>query len=87
MCHVSHVTCHVLGGTCHIFSYFASSVSVGQNGEASRWKVCYQRGLPRQVFSERGGTPVLIVPEVDKKLHKFTLAPSYSHSFQHPLTI
>ena len=23
---------------------------IGQSGEASRWKVCYQRGLPRHVF-------------------------------------
>ena len=22
----------------------------GQSGETSRWRVCYQRGLPRQVF-------------------------------------
>ena len=25
-------------------------VSIGQSGEASRWRVCYQRGLPRLVF-------------------------------------
>ena len=24
---------------------------MGQSGEASRWRVCYQRGLPRLVFS------------------------------------
>ena len=23
---------------------------IGQSGEASRWRVCYQRGLPRLVF-------------------------------------
>ena len=23
-----------------------------QSGEASRWRVCYQRGLPRQVFKK-----------------------------------
>ena len=23
---------------------------MGQSGEASRWRVCYQRGLPRLVF-------------------------------------
>ena len=25
---------------------------IGQSGEASRWKVCYQRGLPRLVCVE-----------------------------------
>ena len=24
---------------------------IGQSGEASRWRVCYQRGLPRLVFN------------------------------------
>ena len=24
--------------------------AIGQSGEASRWRVCYQRGLPRLVF-------------------------------------
>ena len=27
---------------------------MGQNGGASRWRVCYQRGLPRLVFLEGG---------------------------------
>ena len=39
MCHVSHVT----------FFLFL----FGQFGEAYRWRVCYQRGLPRLVFKER----------------------------------
>ena len=25
---------------------------IGQSSEASRWRVCYQRGLPRLVFTE-----------------------------------
>ena len=25
---------------------------IGQSGEASRWRVCYQRGLPRLVFDK-----------------------------------
>ena len=25
---------------------------IGQSGEASRWRVCYQRGLPRLVWSQ-----------------------------------
>ena len=47
MCHVSRVTCYVLRVICHIFflSFF------GQSGEAYWLGVCYQRGLPRLVFS------------------------------------
>ena len=45
-CHVSHVTCHMLCVTCHmslfIFIFLPS-------GKASRWRVCYQQGLPRLV--------------------------------------
>ena len=40
-CHVSGVTCHMSGVTCHFFL---------QSGEASRLRVCYQRGLPRLVY-------------------------------------
>ena len=46
MCHVSHVTCHIL-------FYFSFSF-FGQNCGASRWRVCYQRGLPRLVFTFGG---------------------------------
>ena len=35
MCHMSHVTCHRL--------------KKWQSGGASRWRVCYERGLPRLV--------------------------------------
>ena len=49
-CHVSCVTCHVSHVMCHmpilLFIYFF----LGQLGEAYRWRVCYQRGLPRLVF-------------------------------------
>ena len=44
MCHVSHVTCHIF------FIYFF----FGRSGEAYRWRVCYQRGLPRLVFEAAG---------------------------------
>ena len=40
--HVSRVTCHVS----HVTFFF-----YGQSGEAYRWRVCYQRGLPRLVLS------------------------------------
>ena len=52
-CHMSHVTCHVSCVTCHIscvtcfFCFF-----FGQSGEAKRERVCYQRGLPRLVFTK-----------------------------------
>ena len=45
-CHVSRVTCHMSCVTCHFFSSF-----FGQSGEAYWWRVCYQRGLPRLVFT------------------------------------
>ena len=57
-CHVSHVTCHVSRVTCHlshviflfyIYIFFLRK-KIGQSGGASRWRVCYQRGLPRLVF-------------------------------------
>ena len=44
-CNVSRVTCHVSNVTCHFFFFF-----FGQSGEAYRWRVCYQRGLPRLVL-------------------------------------
>ena len=45
MCHLSRVTCHMS----LLFSFF-----FGQSGGAYRWRVCYQRGLPRLVFGQRG---------------------------------
>ena len=50
-CHVSHVICHVSRITCpmsHVFFFY------GQTGEAYRWRVCYQRGLPRLVHKAEG---------------------------------
>ena len=49
MCHVSGVTCQVSGVMCQVshVSFF-----LGQSGEASRWRVCYQRGLPRLVLKQ-----------------------------------
>ena len=41
MCHMSRVTCHV---SYVLFSFFLRVCG------ASRWRVCYQRGLPRLVF-------------------------------------
>ena len=50
MCHVSCVTCHVSRVTCHMSLFFFFFFFFGQSGEAYRWRVCYQRGLPRLVF-------------------------------------
>ena len=52
-CHLLHVRCQVSGVRCQV-SGVRCQVShvffLGQCGEASRWRVCYQRGLPRLVF-------------------------------------
>ena len=53
-CQVSHVRCHLSGVMCHFFSSFFLLLFFlsffGQSGGASRWRVCYQQGLPRLVF-------------------------------------
>ena len=63
-CHVSPVTCHLSPVTCKkiifqhfnslflIFKFFLRKQKIGQSGGASRWRVCYQRGLPRLVSRE-----------------------------------
>ena len=53
-CHMSHVTCHMSPVTCHMsdvkkklhFFFFSNVKIIEQSGGASRWRVCYQRGLP-----------------------------------------
>ena len=50
MCHMSHVWCHMSGVTCPVSCvFFSSSFFSGQIGGATRWRVYYQRGLPRLV--------------------------------------
>ena len=59
-CHVSPVTCHVSPVTSRekkitLFlllkkNYIYLSEKIGQNGGASRWRVCFHRGLPRLVY-------------------------------------
>ena len=46
-CHVSHVTCHVSPVTCHMSFVFCLFLQIGGT---SRWRVCYQRGLPCLIF-------------------------------------
>ena len=48
-CHVSPVTCHMSRVTCHVSH--ATFFLLLQSCEAYWWRVCYQRGLPRLVFS------------------------------------
>ena len=49
MCHMSGVRCQVSCVMCQV-SCVTCQVSGGQRGGASRWRVCYQQGLPRLVF-------------------------------------
>ena len=50
-CHMSHVTCHMSRTTCHMSLITCMYIFFwGQSGEASRWRVCYQWGLPRLVL-------------------------------------
>ena len=50
-CHMSHVTCHMSHVTCHMSRVtFFFIIIFWQSGEAYRWRVCYQPGLPRLVF-------------------------------------
>ena len=52
MCHVSRVTGHMSRVTCHVSHVtYQLLFFFGQSGEARRWRVCYQRGLPRLVFT------------------------------------
>ena len=63
--HVSHVTCHMSQVTSQLlFVYF-----FGQSGGASRWSVCYQRGLPRLVL-----TAIIIFLNETYVLSIFTMA-------------
>ena len=52
MHHVSHVTGHFLHVQCHV------SQKKGQSGEASRWRIYCQRGLPRLVLQKLGNVSV-----------------------------
>ena len=61
ICHVSPVTCHVshIQILLNLFTQKKKKLKklkkytleeIGQNGGASRWRVCYQRGLPRLTY-------------------------------------
>ena len=54
-CHVSHVRCHMSGVTCKVSCVTCNIKNkIGQSDWASRWRVCYQQGLPRLVFRLSG---------------------------------
>ena len=53
MCKVSHFPCqvsHVPFHVSHVICKMSKENSLGQSGEASHWRVCCQRGLPRFVL-------------------------------------
>ena len=56
-CHVSPVTCHVSRLTCHMSHVTFISIYIyffcRQSGETSRWRVCFQWGLPRLVVMKK----------------------------------
>ena len=82
MCHVSCVRCHLSPVTCHVSPVTFQNICFKQNciikknplkywksGEAWRWRVCYQRGLPRLVLSVR--TKWKVTLKTLKKYFKF----------------
>ena len=63
-CHMSPVTCHKSPVACHMSEknfffhffilkkiYICPSEQIGQSGGSSRWRVCYQWGLPYLVLT------------------------------------
>ena len=81
-------TCHVSRGvTCHMSHFFF----FGQSGEAYRWRVCYQQGLPRLVIRRysplQGPTIALalktqLVPDVENKNTKLDTRKSFHYQGQ-----
>ena len=57
MCHVSRVTCHLSHVNLFLLLLFKQLNLL--IGGASRWRVCYQRGLPSLVF----GLKVILNPK------------------------
>ena len=60
---VLHVTCHVSRVTCHMSRITFQKISLlfGQSGGAYRWRVCYQRRLPRLVFKGKVSLTLYII--------------------------
>ena len=70
MCHVSRVMCHMSPVTCHMSFFFAKKklLRVG----TSRWRVCYQWGLPCLVFFLLTLFPISILPVLFFTTHTHT---------------
>ena len=53
MCHVVQVTCHLSHVTCPMSRVACQTkkLKMGQRVRTSRWRVCYQWGLPRLVLA------------------------------------
>ena len=62
MCNVSCVTSHL---------YDLKKYIILQIGEASRWRVCYQRGQPRLVYYFQIGKMIYYADKTDLLLPKF----------------
>ena len=74
MCQASPVMCNVLPVTCqniYIFQIYILK-KFGQSFGASRWRVCYQRGLPR-----------LVSEELNLEIFSSTLQPLLSQNMVH----
>ena len=103
MCHVSHVTCHVSRVTCHmsknIFLHFHykkkknknkknyTTKNIGKSAEAYRWRVCYQRGLPRLVlesFKELFLKPYFRRTKVPQNVWILVILPHFSWKMSKP---
>ena len=81
MCHVSHVRCHMSPVPCHMspvtrqifFLIKEKNIlnKIGQRGGVSRWRVCYQRGLPRLVFRRIQISKCIQITLLVQKLQRF----------------
>ena len=72
-CQVSGVTFQVSGVACNFFIFYFFL----QSGEASWWRVCYQRGLPRLVcynIACMGANLVMLTPDKCLKFIKLAVS-------------
>ena len=71
-CHVSCVTCNVSHVLCHMSHViFFSPFFFGQSGEAIRWRVCYERGLPCLLFVVVLYNSQVVVTQQSELLNRF----------------
>ena len=60
MCDMSHVMCHMSRVSCRM-SRVTYNFFYDRDGEAYRWRVCYQRGLPCLVLDAQASQDDMIV--------------------------